>query len=230
MDQGDWAIFLKQFATFVHFYFRCCAGNADAKLCIYQSRSCSTSHLRLRGKIIFPPWASVLSSIDQRAKWVSGQEGGGGEINFPGFPNLHSAAKKSICLIYREPAGGGEIAPTDQHNVQLRLEGIWCHACNINMRSFFTQISQEWRKKEALVKVTTKMIPKSVGGWEMTLQDDAGLWISHTLQVTQSTTICGLFVTVSISHTSTTCSRKWYIMNVASSRKACFLSDVLSCS
>ena len=32
------------------------------------------------------------------------------------------------------------------------------------------------------MKVTTKMIPKSVGGWEMTLQDDAGLWISHTLQ------------------------------------------------
>ena len=135
-QQGDWVIFWKQFATFVHFYFRCCAGNADAKLCIYQSRSCSTSHLRLRGKIIFPPWASVLSSIDQRAKWVSGQEGGGGEINFPGFPNLHSAAKKSICLIYREPAGGGEIAPTDQHNVQLRLEGIWCHACN-NMGHFF---------------------------------------------------------------------------------------------
>ena len=137
-QQGDWVIFWKQFATFVHFYFRCCAGNADAKLCIYQRRSCSTSYLRLRGKIIFPPWASVLSSIDQRAKWVSGQEGGGGEINFPGFPNLHSAAKKSICLIYREPAGGGEIAaPTDQHNVQLRLAGICCHACNINMGHFY---------------------------------------------------------------------------------------------
>ena len=151
----------------------------------------------------------MLSSIDQRAKWVSGQEGGGGEINFPGFPNLHSAAKKSICLIYREPAGGGEIAaPTDQHNVQLRLAGICCHACNINMGHFSYTNFPRMVKKKALVKLTTKMIPKSVGGWEMTLQDDAGLWISHTLQVTQSTTICGLFVTVSISHTSTTCSRK----------------------
>ena len=89
-----------------HLYTYNSVGNADGKLCIYQRRSCSTSYLRLRGKIIFPPSASVLSSIDQRAKWVSGQEGGGGEINFPGFPNLHSAAKKSICLIYQEPAGG----------------------------------------------------------------------------------------------------------------------------
>ena len=130
-----------------HLYTFTSAGSADAKLCIYQSRSCSTSHLRLRGKIIFPPWASVLSSIDQCVKWVSGQEGGGGEINFPGFPNLHSAAKKSICLIYRETAGGGEIAATDQHNVQLRLEGICCHACIINTINNITQISQGWRKK-----------------------------------------------------------------------------------
>ena len=122
-------------------------GNADAKLCIYQSRSCPTSHLRRRGKIIFPPWASVLSSIDQRAKWVSGQEGGGGEINFPGFPNLHSAAKKSICLIYRETVGGGEIAPTDQHNVQLRLEGIWCHACNNMGHFFYTNFPRVVRKR-----------------------------------------------------------------------------------
>ena len=52
----------------------------------------------------FPTQASVRGSIDQAGKWVSGQgrAGQGGEINFPGFPNLHSAAKKSICLIYRE--------------------------------------------------------------------------------------------------------------------------------
>ena len=164
-----------------HLYTFTSVGNADVKLCIYKSRSCSTSYLRLRGKIIFPPWASVLSSIDQRAKWVSGQEGGGGgEINFPGFPNLHSAAKKSICLIYRETAGGGEIAPTDQRNVQLRLAGICWHACNINMGHFLHTSFPRVVKKKGPGEGDDQDDPK-VSGW---VGDDFAGWcwapdISH---------------------------------------------------
>ena len=95
---------------------------------------------------------------------VRSGEGGGGEINFPGFPNLHSAAKKSICLIYRETAGGGEIAATDQHNVQLRLAGICCHACNINMGHFFYTNFPRGVKKRGPGEGDDQDDPK-VSGW-----------------------------------------------------------------
>ena len=73
----------------------------------------------IEGKPILEDFLRELfshSGFRARLHWSAGQVGvrsggrGGREINFPGFPNLHSAAKKSICLIYREVGGGEEIA------------------------------------------------------------------------------------------------------------------------
>ena len=51
---------------------------------------------------IFPHRLPCRAPLIRRASGCQVRAGQGGEINFPGFPNLHSAAKKSICLIYRE--------------------------------------------------------------------------------------------------------------------------------
>ena len=212
-----------------HLYTFTSVGNADVKLCIYKSRSCSSSYLRRRGKIIFPPWASVLSSIDQRAKWVSGQEGGGGEINFPGFPNLHSAAKKSICLIYRETAGGGEIAATDQRNVQLRLAGIWCHACNFNMgRFFYTNFPRVVKKRPWWRWQPRWSLRQWVGGrWLCKMMLGSGYL---TLYKSHNRPPYAAFLSPSQYLTPVLLIVENDIMNIASSGKACFLSDILSSS
>ena len=137
---------------------------------------------------IFPQRLPCPAPLISRPSGCQVGEGGGREINFPGFPNLHSAAKKSICLIYREVRGGEEIAAA----LNYGKRGFGPAA-----KTFLTPCWPEWRRNRAWFRRWLRLqcwwwCPRwslgRVSGWEeegMTWQDDAGVWISHTLPVTQ---------------------------------------------
>ena len=131
---------------------------------VYLYLYCICTYWRiLCGRVFSHHTASVPPSIDQTCKWVSGQ-GGNQFSRFSQFTlsciyNLHSPAKKSICLIYRQ--GGEKLLPAQlaasiTSNRDLVEASTFLDFLSFGQAGGFTRI----RLGLASLMMVSKMIPE----------------------------------------------------------------------